>query len=213
MMQSVYRSNVLILGLPVVTELCGPGSTGLISILIAVVVPIYNVISVFIFEFMGVEHPPIKKTLLSIAKNPLIIGSALGFIFLIAGIKLPYVFEKAISSVAGISTPLSLIILGGFFDFKKLKSSLKQMLIGVTGRLIIVPLICITAAILLGFRGSDLVAMLAIFATPSAVTSFTMAKQMGGDSDLAAQIVVLSTLFSIVTIFLWIFFLKQMGFC
>ena len=105
----------------------------------------------------------------------------------------------------------ALIVLGGFFDFKKLGGNVKQLVIALSGRLVIVPLICMSIAIALGFRGSDLIAMLAAFAAPSAVTSFTMAKQMKGDADLAAQIVVLGTLFSIVTIFLWIFLLKQLG--
>lgn len=211
MMQSIYRSNVIILGIPVVTELCGSENTGLISLIIAVVIPIYNILSVFIFEFMGAEHPSIKKTLVNIAKNPLIIGSLLGIFFLVTDIKLPYMFEKAISNTASISTPLALIVLGGFFDFKKLKGNIKQLVISIGSRLVVVPVICMSIAVLLGFRGAELVAMLAVFASPSAVTSFTMAKQMKGDADLAAQIVVLGTLFSILTIFLWIFFLKQAG--
>ena len=211
MMQSIYRSNIIILGLPIAAELCGAENTGLMSIVIAIVVPIYNVLSVFIFGFMDAERPPIKKTLIDIAKNPLIIGSVLGVIFLACGIKLPYMFEKTVSNIASITTPLALIVLGGFFDFKKLGGNVKQLVIALSGRLVIVPLICMSIAIALGFRGSDLIAMLAAFAAPSAVTSFTMAKQMKGDADLAAQIVVLGTLFSIVTIFLWIFSLKQLG--
>lgn len=211
MMQSIYRSNIIILGLPIAAELCGAENTGLMSIVIAIVVPIYNVLSVFIFGFMDAERPPIKKTLIDIAKNPLIIGSVLGVLFLACGIKLPYMFEKTVSNIASITTPLALIVLGGFFDFKKLGGNVKQLVIALSGRLVIVPLICMSIAIALGFRGSDLIAMLAAFAAPSAVTSFTMAKQMNGDADLAAQIVVLGTLFSIVTIFLWIFSLKQLG--
>lgn len=211
MMQSIYRSNIIILGLPIVAELCGAENTGLMSILIAIIVPIYNVLSVFIFGFMDKQRPSIGKTLLDIAKNPLIIGSLLGVIFLALGIKLPYMFEKTISNVASITTPLALIVLGAFFDFKKLSGNVKQLIIALSGRLVIVPLICMSIAIAMGFRGSDLIAMLASFAAPSAVTSFTMAKQMNGDADLAAQIVVLGTLFSILTIFLWIFSLKQFG--
>lgn len=211
MMQSIYRSNIIILGLPIVAELCGAENTGLMSILIAIIVPIYNVLSVFIFGFMDKQRPSIGKTLLDIAKNPLIIGSLLGVIFLALGIKLPYMFEKTISNIASITTPLALIVLGAFFDFKKLSGNVKQLIIALSGRLVIVPLICMSIAIAMGFRGSDLIAMLASFAAPSAVTSFTMAKQMNGDADLAAQIVVLGTLFSILTIFLWIFSLKQFG--
>lgn len=90
-------------------------------------------------------------------------------------------FEKAISNVASVATPLALIVLGGFFDFKKIKGNVKQLIIGISGRLVVIPLICVTIAILLGFRGSVLIAIFTTFAAPTAVTSFTMAKQMGGD--------------------------------
>ncbi len=210
LVQSIYRSNIIILGLPIVAELC-PGETGLMSIIIAIVIPIYNILSVFIFELMSINRPKMSKTLLDIVKNPLIIGSVLGIIALTTGVQLPYMFEKAISNVASVATPLALIVLGGFFDFKKIKGNVKQLIIGISGRLVVIPLICVTIAILLGFRGSVLIAIFTTFAAPTAVTSFTMAKQMGGDGDLAAQIVALGTLFSILTVFLGIFTLKQLA--
>lgn len=211
MIQSVYRSNIIVLGIPIVNELCGEGNGGLMSIIIALVIPMYNIISIFIFAFMGEDKPKISATLLKIAKNPLIIGSLLGILFITTGLKLPYILEKSVSSVASVSTPLALIVLGGFFDFKKLSGNVKQLVFSISARLVFVPLIFLGTAILLGFRDSDLITMLATFCSPSAVTSFTMAKQMGADADLAAQTVVLGTLFSIATMFLWIFSLKQNG--
>lgn len=211
MIQSVYRSNIIVLGIPIVNELCGEGNGGLMSIIIALVIPMYNIISIFIFAFMGEDKPKISATLLKIAKNPLIIGSLLGILFITTGLKLPYILEKSVSSVASVSTPLALIVLGGFFDFKKLSGNVKQLVFSISARLVFVPLIFLGTAVLLGFRDSDLITMLATFCSPSAVTSFTMAKQMGADADLAAQTVVLGTLFSIATMFLWIFSLKQFG--
>ena len=64
----------------------------------------------------------------------------------------------------------------------------------------------------LGFRDAPLAVLLTVFAAPVAVSSFTMAQQMGGDDKLAAQIVVFCTLFSILTIFLLVFFLKEFHF-
>ena len=53
--------------------------------------------------------------------------------------------------------------------------------------------------------------LIALFASPTAVSSFTMAQQMDGDSQLAGQLVVFGSLFSILTIFLWVFSFKQLG--
>ena len=89
---------------------------------------------------------------------------------------------------------------------------LREIIIGVAGKLIIVPAIFLPIAIAMGFRDAELVALLALFGSPTAVSSFTMAQQMGGDSELAGHLVVLGSLFSIITMFFWIFALKQLGF-
>ena len=88
----------------------------------------------------------------------------------------------------------------------------KQLMIGIGGKLVAVPLIFLTIGILLGFRGAELVVLLALFGSPAAVSSFIMAQQMDGDGDLAGQLVVLGSLCSIITMFIWIFILKQAAF-
>ena len=80
------------------------------------------------------------------------------------------------------------------------------------GKLIVYPAMAVGVAILLGFRNEQLAVILAMSASPTAVSSYTMAQQMDGDGPLAGQLVVFTTLFSILTVFLWIFGLKQGGF-
>ena len=53
--------------------------------------------------------------------------------------------------------------------------------------------------------------LLAIFAGPPAVASFTMAQQLGGDAELAGNSVVMGSAFSFVTIFIWISLFKGLG--
>lgn len=65
--------------------------------------------------------------------------------------------------------------------------------------------------IMFGYRGVELSTLMVIFATPTAISSFTMAQQMDSDSDLAGQIVVFTSVFCILTVFMWIFILKQTG--
>ena len=80
----------------------------------------------------------------------------------------------------------------------------------MTGRLIVMPLIFLTIAILLGFRGEELIALMVMLAAPPAVSSFTMAQQMEGDSELAGGLVVFGSLFAVLTMFVWIFALKSL---
>lgn len=212
LIQGIFRSNFVIFGLPVASSLFGDDKIGMVAILIATVVPLFNMLAVISLEIFRCGKLDIKNTLKGIITNPLIIASMIGICFLVLEIKLPIAIEKAVSDISKIATPLSLILLGGSFAFTDVKTHLRQTIIGVTGRLIIVPLILMPISIWLGFRDVELLALMLIFASPTAISSFTMAQKMDGDSDLAAQIVVFTSAFCILTVFIWIFTLKQFSF-
>ncbi|WP_346912329.1 AEC family transporter [Clostridium sp.] len=209
LIQGVFRSNFVIFGLPVACSLFGDDKVGVVAILIATVVPLFNMLAVIALEIFRCGKLDIKNTLRGIITNPLIIASAIGLCFLALGIKLPTAIEKSVSDISRIATPLSLILLGGSFAFTDVKTHLRQTVIGVTGRLIIIPGILMPISIWLGFRDVELLGLMLIFASPTAISSFTMAQKMDADSDLAAQIVVFTSAFCILTVFLWIFLLKQ----
>ncbi len=211
MIQGIFRSNFVIFGMPVATELFGDDKIGITALLIAIIVPLFNLLSVIALEIFRGEGENInyKKIIKGVITNPLIIASAIGLIFVLFGIKLPTFLEKSVNDISKIATPLSLILLGGSFSFGNVQSYLKKTIFIVTNKLIFVPLIFIPIAISFGFREIELLSILLVFAAPTAVSSFQMAKQMGGDSVLAEQAIVFSCLFCIPTVFLWILALKQ----
>ena len=211
LVQGIMRSNFVIFGLPVLVSLCGENSnTGAVSLVIAVVVPMFNAFSVIALEVYRGGKLNFWKIAKSVASNPLILSSLLGIVLLALGVKLPEVIDKPLSDLADVATPLALVILGAEFSFRQVKSCLRQLVLGVTGRLIVMPLIFLTIAILLGFRGEELIALMVMLAAPPAVSSFTMAQQMEGDSELAGGLVVFGSLFAVLTMFLWIFALKSL---
>ncbi len=212
MVQAMFRSNFVLFGLPVAISLCGEDKIGTTSLLMGVVVPIFNVLAVITLEVFRGGKPSVKKMLIGIATNPLIIASALGVVFYLLKIELPYPVEKTVVDFGKIATPLALMALGGEFRFSKVKGDIKQLIISVAGKLIISPLFMVIAAILLGFRNEVLVPILLMAGAPTAVSSYTMAQQMGGDGELAGEIVVFTTGLSIITIFIWVFVLKQCSF-
>ena len=73
------------------------------------------------------------------------------------------------------------------------------------------PLIAVSIAAMLGMRGVELACMLLAFGSPTAVNSAVMAQQMGSDGDLATEAVVFTTAFSALTMFLFVFALKTLG--
>ena len=207
--QGIFRSNFVIFGVPVCEALFGQNATGVASMLIAVIVPLFNFLAVICLEIYRGGNINFKKIIKGIITNPLIIASIIGLFFIYFKIKLPTPIEKTINDISKIATPLAFILLGSSFTFSAFSLYIKQLSITILGKLIIVPGIVLYIAALLGFRNIELTCLLSVFASPTAVSSYTMAEQMDGDSILAGQIVVLTSIISIITVFLWIFILKQ----
>lgn len=209
LLQGLFRSNFVIFGLPITESLFGSEKVGVAALLIAVIVPLFNILSVLALETFRGGKPDFRKISIGIIKNPLIIASCLGILTLLLKIKIPTAIEKTISDVSKIATPLSLILLGASFKFDNIKKYLKQTTIAVVGKTILTPCIILPICIMFGYRGVELSTLMIIFAAPTAISSFTMAQQMDSDSDLAGQIVVFTSAFCVVTVFMWIFILKQ----
>lgn len=210
--QGLFRSNYVILGLPLAAGLSADGDIGVAAVLGAVVVPIFNALAVVTLEVYRGEKPDGKKLLLDILRNPLILGSAAGILFLALGVRLPEIIEKPVRDLGRAASPLMLFLLGAFFSFR-VKGGARGYLAAVClGRLLVVPALTLSCAALLGFRGIELISLLAVFASPTAVASFTMAEQMGADAELAGNIVVSTSFLSAFTLFGWSFLLKMLNF-
>lgn len=211
MIQATFRSNFVLMGIPLIANIFGDDQLAIPTMMIAIIVPIYNIVSVFILETFRGGHFYLPGILLGVLKNPMILGALLGAAFLILGIPIPKPVLKPIGQVAAATTPVALIILGASFKGGSFHNHLPQLVGCVLARLIIVPTIMLGLAIFLGFRGIELVTLVAIFATPCAVAGFAMAQQMNSDAELAGNCVVYTSALSCFTIFGWIFLLKTLG--
>ena len=211
MIQGIGRSNFVLFGLPVTASLVGDENVGTAAILISFAVPLFNVFSVIALETYSGRKPKPLALLKSVLQNPLIIGALLGFVCMLTGMRIPPLIEDAAGDIAKIATPLALIVLGGSFEFAKVKASAKQLVITVLGRLVLVPLVFLPIAYCMGFGDIEMVALLSMFASPTAVSSFTMAQSMGADDELAGNVVVFGAVFAIITIFLWVTVYRLLG--
>ena len=210
MLQGFFRSNFAILGIPLVNYVCGDNAGGLSALMVAVIVPLFNVLAVITLERFRDGKIQIGKLLKGIVTNPLVIGCAVGAIFLLLDIQLPSLIETTVSDAASIASPLAIVVLGASFNFSTIKTSIKELAITVCTRLLIVPALAIATAVWLGFRGEALVCLMVAFGAPTAVSSFSMAQQMGGDEELAAQIVVFTSALCLFSLFGWIFLLSSL---
>lgn len=211
MIQATFRSNFVLMGIPLVGNIFGDDHLAIPTMMIAIIVPIYNIVSVFILETFRGGRFYLPGILLGVLKNPMILGALTAVVFLVLGIPVPKPVLKPIGQVAAATTPVALIILGASFKGGSFHAHLPQLVACVLARLLIVPGIMLGLAIFLGFRDMELITLLAIFASPCAVAGFAMAQQMGSDADLAGNCVVYTSAFSCLTLFGWVLTLKTLG--
>lgn len=211
MIQAIYRSNFVIMGLPIATNIYGHGNVGVTAVMIAIVVPVYNILAVATLEVYRESKIKPGRLFKNIAKNPLIIGAAVGIVFSFAGITLPGIVEDTVNSISSAATPIALMILGASFEFSSIKTYKRNLIIVVLSRLIFVPGIVLTAAAAMGIGGIEFVTLVGIFAAPCAISSFTMAQQMNSDAALAGASVIFTSAFACITMFLWLFIFKTAG--
>lgn len=209
--QACYRGNLLLMGLPVMQNLMGDEALGLTTIMLAVIVPLYNILAVVTLEIFrgGKIHP--AHMIRRILTNPLILGAAVGICAVVFHITVPEILLKPVSQVASAATPAALLIMGASFYFHSIQKNFRIVIFGVIGKLIVSPGIALTAGYFMGFRGIPLALLIVIFGAPCAVSSYTMAQQMDSNAELAAGCLVFSSLFSCVTICGWIFLFRQTG--
>lgn len=209
MIQGIYRSNFVLLGLPLTASLYPGADLGMTAIVIAVLIPVYNVSAVLILECYRGERPNPKRILRSVLTNPLILGCVAGLLCI--PFDLPDIADQTISQLGAAAIPMALILLGASFQLQHSSRLRRNLRIVVTCRLIIVPGIFLTLAALLGFRDMAFVTLLGVFSAPCSVSSFTMAQQMDSDGELSGATVVYTSLLSCATMFLWTFLFKQLG--
>lgn len=211
--QGSFRGSAAILGVAFIQNMYG--NSGMAPLMIIGAVPLFNIYSVLVltFEGEGNEQSCIKSALFHIMKNPIILGIVIGMAGSLLHIYqyLPPIVEKPLASLASIASPLALIVIGGGFEGGKVLQKAKPVIIATVVKLVGMPLVCIPIAIWLGFRKYDLIAFLIMLGAPTTVTSYIMAVNMKNDGVLASGIVVLSTVFSAITLTGWIFLLKAWG--
>jgi hypothetical protein len=220
--QGACRSSAAILGMAFIQNMYT--TTGMAPLMIVAAVPLFNIYSVVVLTVKA--HPElnggeavkkddskalIKRTLINIAKNPIIIGIVLGVPFSLLHVTFPVIIEKTITSIAQTATPIALIVIGAGFEGRKAIKKIKPTVIASFIKLVGIAAVFLPIAVMMGFRNQELVAILIMVASPSTATCYIMAKNMDNDGVLASSIIVLTTLLSSVTLTAWIYILRSMG--
>lgn len=211
--QASFRSSAAVMGIAFIQNIYG--TSGMAPLMIIGSVPLYNIYSVIVLtleaENSGQGKEKIKKALIGIVTNPIIIGIVLGLFVSLLGITFPTVVNKTIQNMASMASPLALIAIGAGFEGRKALAKIKPTIVVAVIKLVLQAAIFIPIAIYLGFRDEKMIAILVMLAAPTTPSCYIMAKNMNNDGVLTASAVVVTTLFSAVTLTFWIYLLKTVG--
>ncbi|MFP4077896.1 MAG: AEC family transporter [Bacillota bacterium] len=223
--QGFHRGNFVLIGIPLAMRLGGENALQIIVIFNAFMLPITNAISILTFQLWGekkrFDKASLKRLAYGTIVNPIMIATLLGL--LAYALKPAYtafmdtlpMVDETLDMLASTATPIALLAIGGQFQFDRVKALRKPLAIGVVGRIVVVPLMVFTGAFLMtpfiDFTHTWS-SMIAIFASPIAVASVAVAKGMDHDDELASQLVIWTTLFSIVTLFILIALFRSLGY-
>ena len=209
MIQGTFRSNFLLFGVPLGLSIGGNEGAVLAAVVASFYVPVINMLSVIsLYVFSESENKSIKSALLGIVKNPLIIGGVSGLIFSLIrnsiGFEIPTMIDTTLFNIKSAATPIAFMILGGDLKFKNMLRNIKLSSLSVLGKVVLIPAIMLTVSALLGFDKLEMAILIAVFATPNAVSSYAMARNYEADYELAGEIITLGTMLSIFTMFVFI---------
>lgn len=214
--QASFRSSAAVMGLAFIENIYGTSAMGPLMIIGAV--PLYNIFSVLVLTFEAndnggasggkKDYSKIRKAVINILKNPIIIAIVLGLLVAYFRIDFPDIVDNSINYVARTATPLALIAMGAGFEGRAAVKKLGPTLAAAAIKLLLQPLVLIPLAVALGFRGEQLIGLVVMLAAPATPSCYIMAKNMDNDGVLTASIVVMTTLLAAFTLTGWIFVLK-----
>jgi hypothetical protein len=229
--QTIFRANFAIIGIPLAESIGGELAVINLSMISAIAIPLMNILSVLALTMYIKDNEPgqVRRTIVKIIKNPLIIAIFLAMIVLVIRTFIPVNDGELVFSlendlrflflpvqwIGQTTSPIALIVLGGGFHIYVIKHLSKQIFIATITRALFAPLIILSVAVILDdysdfFNFDYLVypVYISLFASPTAISGAVMAKEMNNDEDLANQVVVWTTLMSILSIFFTVLILR-----
>ncbi|MCB1693196.1 MAG: AEC family transporter [Pseudomonadales bacterium] len=209
--QAAFRSNLGVIGLALCASAYGNDGLALASILMAVLTVSYNILSVIVLSIYAETAPGVRKILIDIVRNPLIIAIAIALLFAVGNIPVPGVLRSTGEYLGRLALPLALLGAGAAMNLRTIRDSGAQTIIGTLLKTILLPGAVTAGAVAMGYSGTALGVVFLLFVSPTATASYIMVKSMGGNDRLAANLVMVTTLVGIFTTSLGLFLLRLFG--
>lgn len=213
--QGVFRSNMAILSLSIVENAYGADGTGIGAVYMGILTILYNILSVITLSCTQAEKSFKKQAiamLVSMAKNPLIIALISAFVYKALALPLPpKPIMRTGELLANIALPLALICAGATMDMKSMLGLSGVSMQASIGRIIVAPVVAVLMGLAFGLPSLQMGVLFIMVSSPAAAASYVMAKAMGGNDVLAANILAFTTVFSMFGMAVGMAWLRVLG--
>lgn len=212
----VFKPNIIVLGFPLAIMTFGEEHAAAMSMLMPLLIPVNNIAAVMILSVLDPENrsvqiSPLRKSALSIVKNPIILAALAAVLLRRFQAPLPPLILNLLGFLSDMAKPFALITLGAQMTMKSVLSDRGYVISATILKVLVTPLILVPLAYFLGFRSYELAVVFLISASPSAVNSYILAREMHSDEVLTGEIILSSTLCSMFVIFIGIYLMKTLA--
>lgn len=202
--QGSVRVNVYA-GYAIAATVYGDQGVVLFSIVVAFAIPLDNVLSIAAMNmFASAERLPWSTLLSRLFLNPLILSLAAGFACRSIGLEVAGSLMTVLELMSGATLPLALMAVGAGISFAGSRSDSRPLVVAVLARQAVLPIIACSACYMIGLTGLERAAVLLHAALPTGPAAYAVAKQMGGDAPLMANIITATTFCAVVSVPFWL---------
>jgi predicted permease len=197
--QGAVRWNTFV-AMAIAEKLLGPNGLALLAVAIVAMIPLINVICVLVLSrFASGNNPSARKILLDLARNPFILSTSAGLLVNVTGVPIPGVAVSTLEMLGSAALPIGIVCVGAGLDLRALRRPGPALTCALVLKLAIMPIFGFGFATLMGLTGPALAAVMIAMSVPTAGASYLLARQMGGDAPLMAEILTLQTLAAALT--------------
>ena len=223
--QAAYRSSAAILGIAYTQNIYG--DAGMTPLMIIASVPLYNAMAVVVLALTAPADESVAggsghmnrdarralaiRTIKGIVTNPILLGIVAGLAWSLLRLPAPAILAKTVDNVGGLATPLGLLAMGASIDPKKVSGKLRPSICAAVVKLVGLCSLFLPIAVALGFREAKLIAIMVMLGSPTTVSSFVMARNMGHEGTLTSNTVVIATVMGAFSLTFWLWLLRSFG--
>lgn len=186
--------------LSVSANLFGDVGLALASVAMVAIIPLVNVFSVAVLaHYASPKKQSARAIVLTVIRNPLIWACVIGLLINVIHLPLPKIWHEVADALGRSSLAIGLLVTGAGLQLTGLLRPNLGATIGVAFKLVLMPVLALALAVWFGLTGTNLAIVTICAAVPTSPSAYVLARQMGGDAPLLAQIITLQTILAAIT--------------